>query len=75
MELEIPPDTLAATGNTETIEPEEYPKPAGNPADIRRAAQLLAEAKMPAIIAGGGTIIGRTPPRSWLSWLSTSRLR
>ena len=57
VELEIPPDTLAAIGNAETIEPEEYPKPAGNPADIRRAAQLLAGAKMPAIIAGGGTII------------------
>ena len=57
VELEIPPDTLAATGDTDIIEPEKHLKPAGNPADIRRAAQLLAGAKKPAIIAGGGTII------------------
>jgi acetolactate synthase-1/2/3 large subunit len=56
VELEVPPDTLAAVGDAEIIEPEEYPRAAGRPADIQRAAQLLAEAQRPAIFAGGGAI-------------------
>ncbi len=57
VELEVPPDTLAATGEAELIEPENYPRTRGNPSDIQRAARLLAEAKKPAIIAGGGATI------------------
>ncbi|MCH8109291.1 MAG: thiamine pyrophosphate-binding protein [Chloroflexi bacterium] len=57
VELEIPPDTLAATSDVDLIEPEEYPRAAGSQSDIERAAQLLAGAKKPAIIAGGGSII------------------
>ena len=56
VELEVPPDTLAETGQADIIEPEEYPRPAGDASDIRRAAQLLAGADKPVIIAGGGTI-------------------
>ena len=56
VELEVPPDTLAGTGDADIIEPEEYPRPAGDPSDIRRAAQLLAGAEKPVIIAGGGSI-------------------
>ena len=57
VELEVPPDTLAAEGNTDIIEPEEYPRASPASEDVARAARLLREAKRPAIIAGGGTII------------------
>lgn len=57
VELEIPPDTLAKTGDADIIEPEEYPKARGNPADIQRAVQMLSQAKKPVIYAGGGTVI------------------
>ena len=57
VELEIPSETLAETGDADIIEPEEYPKATGDRSDVQRAAQLLVEAKRPAIIAGGGTMI------------------
>ena len=57
VEIEVPPDTLAAMGNVELIEPEVYPRASGSQQDIERAAQLLAKASKPAIIAGGGSII------------------
>ena len=57
VELEVPPDTLAAVGDADIIEPEEYPADVGSDVDIRRAAEILARAKKPAIIAGGGSII------------------
>lgn len=57
VELEVPPDTLAAFGDADIIEPEQYPAQAGDAADIRRAAEILARARRPAIIAGGGGII------------------
>ena len=57
VELEVPPDTLAAVGNADIIEPEMYPPAAADTANIDRAAEILARAKRPAIIAGGGTII------------------
>ncbi len=56
VELEVPPDILAASGDVELVEPEEYPRPSASSADIQRAAQLLAAARKPAIIAGGGTL-------------------
>ena len=56
VELEIPPDTLAAEGAAQIIEAEDYAKPAGAPAEIERAARLLAAARRPTIIAGGGTV-------------------
>ena len=56
VELEVPPDTLAETGDADIIEPEEYPRLTGDSAGIRRAAQLLAGAERPVIIAGGGAI-------------------
>lgn len=57
VELEVPPDTLAATGIADIIEPEEYPGAPANAEDIARAARMLAEARRPAIIAGGGSLI------------------
>ena len=57
VELEIPPETLSEIGDADIIEPEEYPKATGDRSDLQRAARLLVEAKRPAIIAGGGTMI------------------
>ncbi|MCY3543829.1 MAG: thiamine pyrophosphate-binding protein [Chloroflexi bacterium] len=57
VELEVPPDTLAALGDADIIEPEVYPSAAADADAIRRAAEVLARAERPAIIAGGGTII------------------
>lgn len=57
VEIEVPPDTLAALGEADIIEPEQYPAQTGSDADIRRAAEILARAQRPAIIAGGGSII------------------
>ncbi|MCH7794484.1 MAG: thiamine pyrophosphate-binding protein [Proteobacteria bacterium] len=56
VELEIPPDTLAASGSAHILAAEDYAKPAGTPAEIEKAARLLAGAERPAIIAGGGTV-------------------
>ena len=56
VELEIPPDTLAAEGGAQIIGAEDYVKPAGARAEIERAARLLADAERPTIIAGGGTV-------------------
>ena len=53
VELEVPPDTLAAIGEADIIEPEVYPPTAADSADIEKAAEILARAKKPAIIAGG----------------------
>ncbi|MCH9040445.1 MAG: thiamine pyrophosphate-binding protein [Chloroflexi bacterium] len=57
VELEIPPDILQGTGDTDVIEPEIFERHTANVEDIQRAAQLLAGAQRPAIIAGGGTIL------------------
>ena len=57
VELEIPLDILAATADTKTTQPERHPRPQGPWQEIRRAANLLAGARKPAILAGGGTRI------------------
>ena len=57
VELEVPPDTLAALGDADIIELEVYPSAAADADAIQRAAEVLARAERPAIIAGGGTII------------------
>jgi len=57
VELEVPPDILATTGDIDLLEPEEYPRARGAEVDIRRAARILVEATSPAIIAGGGAMI------------------
>ncbi len=56
VELELPPDTLEATGDAEIIAREDWPKATGAASDIEKAARLLASAEKPAIIAGGGAI-------------------
>ena len=57
VELEIPPDTLTATGDMDIIPSQEYPRSTAEPSDIQAAVQLLAEARKPLIIAGGGTLL------------------
>ena len=44
VELEIPPDTLATTGDMEIIPSQEYPRSTAEPSDIQEAVQLLADA-------------------------------
>ncbi len=56
VELEIPPDTMMAKTDIETIAPEPVEAPPLDAAALREAAALLAGAERPAIIAGGGTI-------------------
>ncbi len=57
VELEIPPDTLAATGEAETIPAEDYPPQAAAADEIAQAADILASAERPAILVGGGARI------------------
>ena len=57
VELEIPPDTLAATGEAETIAAEEYPPQVAETGDVEQAALILASAERPAIMVGGGARI------------------
>ena len=57
VELEIPPDTLAATGEAETIPAEDYPPEAAGADEIAQAADILASAERPAILVGGGARI------------------
>ena len=57
VELEIPPDTLAATGEAEVIAAEEYPPQIAETGDVEQAARILASAERPAIMVGGGARI------------------
>ena len=55
VEIEIPPDTLFASGEVELLPPPPgRERPGGNPDAIRAAARLLGNAEHPIIFAGGG---------------------
>ncbi len=56
VELEIPPDTLAESADAGIIDAETGPRMAPDRSRIETAAQILAAAERPAIIAGGGTL-------------------
>ena len=56
VELEVPPDVLAAVGEVQLREPAIFERPAGDPDLINRAAKLLGEAESPLIFAGGGVL-------------------
>lgn len=56
VELEIPPDTLAGSAAVEIIDAEPRSRAPAAPALMEDAVRLLAGAKRPAILAGGGAI-------------------
>lgn len=56
VEVEIPPDVLASTADVTLAEAEEYPRAAASQPDVTRAAELLAAAVRPLILAGGGVL-------------------
>jgi acetolactate synthase-1/2/3 large subunit len=57
VELEIPTDLVASRSSAKILEPENYPPLTGNESDLEAAASLLAEARNPVILAGGGAVI------------------
>src|SRR4051794_24343207 len=55
--VEVPLDVAGAEAEVETLPPiEDYPRSAGDPEVIARAAQVLGKARRPIILAGGGVI-------------------
>jgi acetolactate synthase-1/2/3 large subunit len=52
--IEMPLDVQAGEAEVALLPPEQYSRPAGDPAAIARAAQALKSAKHPFIFAGGG---------------------
>jgi len=57
VEIEMPPDTLFATGEVRLLPGAERPERlAGDPALIAQAAELLASAQKPLIWSGGGVL-------------------
>ena len=58
VELEFPPDVLRAPTEASVIIPEPPNGHEPDPALIERAAELLASAKDPLVIGGGGVVLG-----------------
>jgi acetolactate synthase-1/2/3 large subunit len=56
VEIEVPPDVLAARGDVHLFEAEHFPRPAGDPDLVEQAARALGEAQTPLILSGGGVI-------------------
>ncbi|HLZ10007.1 MAG TPA: thiamine pyrophosphate-binding protein, partial [Chloroflexota bacterium] len=58
VEIEIPPDILAASTDITLLDPAEVRRTAGDSELLERAAQILGRAARPLIFAGGGVISG-----------------
>ncbi|MDA1256728.1 MAG: thiamine pyrophosphate-binding protein [Chloroflexi bacterium] len=56
VEVEIPPDILAAVGDVEILETELYPVQQPPADQVALAAEALAQSARPAIVIGGGTL-------------------
>ena len=56
-EVEIPWDTIRASGEVGFPSPEPLPSPKPDQKSVRRAAELLVQAQKPLIWAGGGAIV------------------
>ena len=56
VEIEIPPEALAEEADIELREPADAVRPAASSDQIEAATELLASARMPIIIAGGGAV-------------------
>ena len=57
VEIEIPPDVLAATGEVTLLDPAPLEKAAPDTDLIEQAAKALGQAKSPIIFAGGGIML------------------
>ncbi|MDQ6832254.1 MAG: thiamine pyrophosphate-binding protein, partial [Chloroflexota bacterium] len=56
VEIEIPPDTLAATGDVTLLDPAPVERVAGDPDLLKQAAAALRTAERPLICVGGGVL-------------------
>jgi acetolactate synthase-1/2/3 large subunit len=56
VEIEIPPETLAEEADIELLEAASPIRPAASAEQIQAGAEILGNAKMPIILAGGGVI-------------------
>jgi acetolactate synthase-1/2/3 large subunit len=56
VEIEIPPEALAEEANIELLDAANPIRPAASAEQVRKAAEILASAKNPIILAGGGAI-------------------
>ncbi|MBI4590085.1 MAG: thiamine pyrophosphate-binding protein [Candidatus Rokubacteria bacterium] len=52
--IELPPETLEEEGEVQLVEPSHPARPAADPADVDKAAQMLLASTHPLIYAGGG---------------------
>ncbi len=52
--IEMPLDVQSGEADVALLPPEQYSRPAGDPASVARAAEALKSAKRPFIFAGGG---------------------
>jgi acetolactate synthase-1/2/3 large subunit len=58
VEIEIPPETLAEKASVELLAPWPEEEPTVDLGAIERAAELLAGASSPLVVAGGGVVLG-----------------
>ena len=54
--LQIPWDTLGTTGEVDFLDPIEIPRISATRSEIRTAAELISQSKMPMIYVGGGAL-------------------
>jgi acetolactate synthase-1/2/3 large subunit len=58
VEIEVPPDILAASADVTLLEPAQVNRVAGDSELLEKAARALGQASQPLIFAGGGVISG-----------------
>lgn len=58
VQVNIPRDYFYGEGDYEILPPQEIERGAGGPNDLEAAANLLAKAKFPVILSGGGVVMG-----------------
>jgi sulfoacetaldehyde acetyltransferase len=58
VQVNIPRDYFYGEGDYEILPPQEIERGAGGPNDLAAAAELLAKAKFPVILSGGGVVMG-----------------
>jgi sulfoacetaldehyde acetyltransferase len=58
VQVNIPRDYFYGEGDYDILPPQEIERGAGGPNDLAAAAELLAKAKFPVILSGGGVVMG-----------------